>query len=150
MKTFMDEEVQVQYINFSVGNQICALRIDEVHEIIKMLPVTTVPFGSPEIKGFTPLYGKVVSVVSVRVLLGMPDEEPTPSTRIIVVPYHDAYVPLVVDSVDSVVMYDRFEEPTEEYRRYTAGIFKEIAHNADHEAGILNLDVLLGNLTKSQ
>lgn len=143
----MDEGMQ--YINFSVGDQIFALRIDEVHEIIRMVQVTTVPFGSPEIRGFASLYGKVVSVVSLRVLLGMPDQEDTSSTRIIVVPYKGGFVPLIVDMVDSVVSYDRFEEPGEEHRRFMLGVFDKIGFCEDHRAGILNLDVLLGSLIRS-
>lgn len=149
MGTTMNEEAQVQYINFTVGDQFFALRIEEVHEIIRMIPVTTVPFGSPEIRGFGSLYGKVVSVVSLRVLLGMPDREDDGSTRIIVVPYKGGFVPLIVDTVDSVVTYDRFEEPAEEHKRFMTGVFKEIGHAPDHTAGILNLDVLLGMLTSS-
>ena len=118
----MDEGMQ--YINFSAGVPIFALRIDEVHEIIRMVQVTTVPFGSPEIRGFASLYGKVVSVVSLPLLLGMPDEEDTTSTRIIVVPYKGGFVPLIVDMVDSVVSYDRFEEPAEEHRRFMLGVFE--------------------------
>ncbi|KQY79667.1 hypothetical protein ASD24_20255 [Paenibacillus sp. Root52] len=143
----MDENIQ--YINFSVGEQFFALRIDEVQEIIRMVPVTTVPFGSPEIRGFTSLYGKVVSVVSLRVLLGMPDQEDTSATRIIVVPYKDGFVPLIVDTVDSVVTYERFEKPAEEHKRFMSGVFNEIGYGEDHTAGILNLEALLGSLTHS-
>ncbi|WP_440115934.1 chemotaxis protein CheW [Paenibacillus sp. QZ-Y1] len=143
----MDEGMQ--YINFSVGDQFFAVRIDEVHEIIRMLPVTTVPFGSPEIRGFASLYGKVVSVVSLRVLLGMPDQEDTASTRIIVVPYKGGFIPLIVDMVDSVVTYDRFEEPAEEHLRFMTGVFEKIGYCKDHSAGILKLDVLLGSLIRS-
>ena len=67
----------------------------------------------------------------------------------IVVPYKGGFVPLIVDMVDSVVSYDRFEEPAEEHRRFMLGVFDKIGFCEDHRAGILNLDVLLGSLIRS-
>ncbi|CAH1212719.1 MULTISPECIES: chemotaxis protein CheW [Paenibacillus] len=137
---------EIQYIHFSVGEQVCALPIHQVHEVIKMVPITSSPFNTGAVKGFATLYGKVVSVVSLRALLGIPEDETTSSNRIIVVPYQGANVPLIVDSVDSIVSYKEIVEPSEKYNRYMKGAFKGIAHAEDHEAGILDLDVILGDL----
>lgn len=76
-----------QYIELAVGAETCAIRIEEIHEIIKMLSITDIPFSRNEVKGVVNLRGKVVCVMSLRNLLGMADEPYTRSTRIIVVNY---------------------------------------------------------------
>lgn len=133
-----------QYIELAVGTETCAIRIEEIHEIIKMLSITDIPFSRPEIKGVMNLRGKVVCVMSLRSLLGMPDEPETRATRIIVVRYREEYIGLIVDRVNKVTTYSEIHRPSEGHGHYREAFFQGIGQQGDELVGILKLDEILG------
>lgn len=134
-----------QYIELAVGAETCAIRIEEIHEIIKMLSITDIPFSRPEIKGVMNLRGKVVCVMSLRSLLGMPDEPETRATRIIVVRYREEYIGLIVDRVNKVTTYSEIHPPSEGHGHYREAFFQGIGQQEDGLVGILKLDEILGS-----
>lgn len=115
-----------QYIELAVGAETCAIRIEEIHEIIKMLSITDIPFTRNEVKGVVNLRGKVVCVMSLRNLLGMSDEPYTRETRIIVVRCRDEFVGLIVDKVNKVTTYGEIHPPTGGHSRSREGVFHGI------------------------
>ncbi|MCK6076503.1 chemotaxis protein CheW [Paenibacillus silvae] len=133
-----------QYIELAVCTETCAIRIEEIHEIIKMLSITDIPFSRPEIKGVMNLRGKVVCVMSLRSLLGMPDEPETRATRIIVVRYREEYIGLIVDRVNKVTTYSEIHPPSEGHGHYREAFFQGIGQQGDELVGILKLDEILG------
>ncbi|MDM5277019.1 chemotaxis protein CheW [Paenibacillus silvae] len=133
-----------QYIELAVGAETCAIRIEEIHEIIKMLSITDIPFSRPEIKGVMNLRGKVVCVMSLRSLLGMPDEPETRATRIIVVRYQEEYIGLIVDRVNKVTTYSEIHPPSGGHGRHQEAFFQGIGQQGDKLVGILKLDEILG------
>ncbi|PYE51215.1 chemotaxis protein CheW [Paenibacillus barcinonensis] len=133
-----------QYIELAVGAETCAIRIEEIHEIIKMLSITDIPFSRPEIKGVMNLRGKVVCVMSLRGLLGMPDEPETRATRIIVVRYQEEYIGLIVDRVNKVTTYSEIHPPSAGHGRHLEAFFQGIGQQGDELVGILKLDEILG------
>ncbi|PQP81899.1 chemotaxis protein CheW [Paenibacillus sp. PCH8] len=133
-----------QYIELSVGAETCAIRIEEIHEIIKVLSITDIPFSRPEIKGVVNLRGKVVCVMSLRNLLGMPDEPDTRATRIIVVRYQDEFIGLIVDRVNKVTTYSEIHPPAGGHSRNREAFFQAVGQQGDELVGILKLDEILG------
>ncbi|ASA22545.1 chemotaxis protein CheW [Paenibacillus donghaensis] len=133
-----------QYIELAVGAETCAIRIEEIHEIIKMLSITDIPFSRNEVKGVINLRGKVVSVVSLRNLLGMADEPYTKATRIIVVRYREEFVGLIVDKVNKVTTYEEIHPPSGGQGRGREGVFLGIGQRGDQLVGILKLEEILG------
>ncbi|WP_231869730.1 MULTISPECIES: chemotaxis protein CheW [Paenibacillus sonchi group] len=133
-----------QYIELAVGQETCAIRIEEVHEIIKMLTITDIPFSRNEVKGVVNLRGKVVCVMSLRNLLGMSDEPYTRATRIVVVRYRDEFVGLIVDKVNKVTTYGEIHPPSSGQGRGREGVFLGIGQREDQLIGILKLEEILG------
>ncbi|WP_151734614.1 chemotaxis protein CheW [Paenibacillus tengchongensis] len=133
-----------QYIELSVGAEICAIPIGEIHEIIKMLSITDIPLCRSEVKGVINLRGKVVCVLSLRYMLGMSDEPYTRESRIIVVRYRDEFVGLIVDKVNKVTTYAELHPPAGMNIRGRDGIFQGIGQDGDRIVGILKLEELLG------
>ncbi|WP_019910162.1 chemotaxis protein CheW [Paenibacillus sp. HW567] len=133
-----------QYIELAVGAETCAIRIEEIHEIIKMLTITDIPFSRSEVKGVVNLRGKVVCVMSLRNLLGMPDEPYTRATRIIVVRFRDEFVGLIVDKVNKVTTYGEIHPPSAGHSRSREGVFLGIGQRGDGLIGILKLEEILG------
>jgi purine-binding chemotaxis protein CheW len=133
-----------QYIELAVGAETCAIRIEEIHEIIKMLSITDIPFSRNEVKGVVNLRGKVVCVMSLRNLLGMTDEPYTRNSRIIVVRYREEFVGLIVDKVNKVTTYAEIHPPSGGHNRGREGIFLGIGQREDQLIGILKLEEILG------
>lgn len=133
-----------QYIELAVGAEICAIHIEEIHEIIKMLHITDVPFTRNEIKGVINLRGKVVCVMSLRNLLGMADEPYTRQTRIIVVRYQKDFVGLIVDKVNKVTTYEEIHSPSGQNSRGRKGVFSGLGVRGEQLAGILELEEIMG------
>lgn len=133
-----------QYIELAVGAETCAIRIEEIHEIIKMLSITDIPFSRNEVKGVVNLRGKVVCVMSLRNLLGMSDEPYTRETRIIVVRCREEFVGLIVDKVNKVTTYEEIHPPSVGHSRSREGVFLGIGQQGDQLVGILKLEDILG------
>ena len=92
-----------QYLTFVLAGEIYGLGILQVREIIGMTDITAVPRTPEFVKGVINLRGRVVPVVDTRLKFGMPEDEPTDRTCIIVVDVGEADVGLIVDEVSEVM-----------------------------------------------
>jgi purine-binding chemotaxis protein CheW len=92
----------VQLVTFNLGNELFALEILKVQEIIRVFPITPVPHCPRFVDGVITLRGKIVPVVDLRTRFGMPRAEHGPATRIVVVGVGPVLLGLVVDRVQEV------------------------------------------------
>ncbi|QWU18384.1 chemotaxis protein CheW [Paenibacillus sophorae] len=142
----MDTLQGEQFIELSVGSETCALRIKDIHEIIRMQGVTEIPFSKPAVKGVINLRGGIVPVMSLRNLLGMPDESFTKTTRIIIICRHEELIGLIVDKVNHITTYEEIHSPlSAAYEESSHGVFQGIASRGEQLIGILKLEGLLGS-----
>lgn len=74
-----------QYLSFKLGDEIYALEITKVREVLDFTRVTKVPQTPPFMKGVINLRGGVVPVVDLRLKFGMSAIEQTVDTCIIIV-----------------------------------------------------------------
>jgi purine-binding chemotaxis protein CheW len=102
-----------KYLTFVLAEEEYGLPIMKVLEIIGMMPVTPVPRVPDYIQGVINLRGKVIPVISLRAKLGMPEQEPTIHTCIIVVDVSGVEMGIIVDEVTEVLNIDgeQIEDP---------------------------------------
>lgn len=74
-----------KYLVFHLGREEFGIRVLKVREIMGIQDITAVPHTPSHIKGVINLRGKVIPVVDLRLKFGMPPEEYSPRTCIIVV-----------------------------------------------------------------
>ncbi|WP_369982772.1 chemotaxis protein CheW [Thalassolituus sp.] len=100
-----DGEERQQYVTFKVGDELFAVEMNPVQEIIRVPDVVRVPLAPPSLCGLANLRGKVLPILSLRYLFGIPDAESDEATRAVVI---DVGQPLgfVVDRVASVIDCD--------------------------------------------
>jgi purine-binding chemotaxis protein CheW len=91
-----------QFVTFLAGNEVFAVDMAPVQEIIRVPVMVRVPLAPPTLEGLANLRGKVLPIVSLRRLFGFPDQEPDDATRAVVVDYGQP-LGFVVDRVASVV-----------------------------------------------
>src|SRR5512140_1159391 len=74
-----------QYLNFTLGDEVFALDISKVREVLDYTAVTKVPQTPDFMLGVINLRGSVVPVVDMRLKFGMKPVETTLNTCIIIV-----------------------------------------------------------------
>ncbi len=73
-----------QYLTFVLDNEVFAVDVARVREILEYTSVTRIPKMQEYMKGVINLRGSVVPVVDMRLLFGLPEGETTVNTCIIV------------------------------------------------------------------
>lgn len=121
-----------QYIVTKLGTEQYGIDISYVDNIVRMTRITRVPKSQPYFKGIINLRGEVIPVMSMRLKFGLPDDEITNSTRIIIIKLEDldGSIGIIVDEVKEVVSLsgDEIEKPSNssnnEKAKYLLGVGK--------------------------
>ena len=74
-----------KYLVFELGREEFGIRVLKVREIMGVQDITCLPRTPAHVKGVINLRGKVIPVVDMRLKFGLPEQEYTPRTCIIVV-----------------------------------------------------------------
>ena len=91
---------------FFVRDALCALDASGVQEVIRLGPVTPVPYAPEEVLGVINLRGKIVTIVDLGLRLGFPKAVAGADSRIFIVEDRGEFIGLLVDRVDEVVEVD--------------------------------------------
>ena len=81
----MGQEENQQYLTFKLDDEVFAVGIDKVREVLDYTSVTKVPQTPDFMRGVINLRGSVVPVVDMRLKFGMAKTEKTVNTCIIIV-----------------------------------------------------------------
>jgi len=106
-----------QYLTFKLGDEIFALDVAKVREVLDFTTVTRVPRTPEFMRGVINLRGSVVPVVDLRLTFGMSRTEKTVNTCIVVVEVSldgdSVIVGALADSVEEVIDLepDQIEAP---------------------------------------
>lgn len=103
LKKGLDKKEVFQLVTFRLGNEEFSLDILKVQEIIRHMELTRVPRTPDFVDGVINLRGRVIPVLDLRKRFGLPAEDKTNETRIIVVDVDDRTVGLKVDAVSEVL-----------------------------------------------
>ncbi len=125
-----------QYLNFTLGNEIFALDISSVREVLELTPITKIPRTPDYMCGVINLRGHAVPVMNMRLKFGMPATENTVDTCVIIVEVEFEGERIIMGGmVDSVrEVFDLTTERIEAAPRMGTSI------NTDYIKGIGKLD----------
>ena len=119
----------VQYIVVRIGNEQYGIDIQYIDNIVRNQKITRVPKAQPYFKGVINLRGEIIPVMSIRLRLGLEDDEFTDKTRIIIIKIDSSTIGVVVDQVKEVVtlVQDNIEKVTrtasdDAFSNYISGI----------------------------
>ena len=93
----------LQIVGFRVGNETFGVPIQSVHEIVRMMEITSVPDAPIYIEGVINLRGKIIPVVDLRKRFGEREIKPSKKNRILVAEVGTKMVGLVVDAASEVL-----------------------------------------------
>lgn len=119
----------LQIVTFHIGSEVFGLNILNVHEIIRYQPLTRVPNLPSYVEGVLNLRGRVIPVVGLRQKMGLPRQEPTGTTKIVVATVNDDVLGFMVDSVSEVLRMEASSVESaprlvEGRQRYVSGVGK--------------------------
>ncbi len=93
---------ETQLVIFKLADEYYAVEIALVESIIRMQPYTIVPHVPRYIVGVTNLRGYVLPIVDLRTRFGLPSQEETATTRIMVLLINGEKMGMIVDEVNEV------------------------------------------------
>jgi len=104
----MSVKTQTQsYLTFKLDNELFAINVSKVLEILEIQPITKVPKSPSFMKGVINLRGNILPVIDARIKFSIPEEAYTIDTCIVVLSIDTDKEPLlvgaVVDSVQKVL-----------------------------------------------
>jgi len=94
----------IQYIVIRLGEEQFGIDIRFVDNIVRMQSITRVPKVAAYLKGVINLRGEVIPVMSIRMKMGLPEDEIAKATRIIILKTEQqGSFGIIVDEVKEVV-----------------------------------------------
>jgi purine-binding chemotaxis protein CheW len=138
-----------QYLTFSIADERYALPVGEVREVLEPQRVTKIPRTAQFLKGIINVRGTGVPVIDLRLLLGLPEQDTTTDTAVIVVEYEQdgwkSAVGLVSDAVHEVIFLD--PEDVDKATNISTGLATDcvrgIGRYEDNFVLLLDLSVML-------
>jgi purine-binding chemotaxis protein CheW len=97
-----------RYISFSLGKEEFAIPLLDVREVIALPEFTHVPFTPNHFLGIMNLRGQVISVIDLRIKLGI-KPDPGPEAAVIICDFGGLSLGVLVDAINSVVTPQRDE-----------------------------------------
>lgn len=95
---------ELQLVSFEVAGQEYAAAIEEVQEIVQWpASVAQVPHAAPHVLGIMTLRNRLLPLVSLRRMFGLPERAADEQSRIVVIAAGAASVGVVMDSVNEVL-----------------------------------------------
>ncbi len=132
-----------QYIVTKLGTEQYGIDISYVDNIVRMTRITRVPKSQHYFKGIINLRGEVIPVMSLRLKFGLPDDEVTNATRIIIIKLEDldGSIGLLVDEVKEVVTLsdDSIEKPSNSNNSEKAKYLLGVGRTHDTLISLLNM-----------
>lgn len=135
-----------QYLTFKLGEEIFALNVGQVREVLDLAAITKVP-GTPDfMRGVINVRGSVVPVMDLRLKFGLSRTENTLDTRIIVMELslegEVVVLGTLADSVNEVIDLEpnQIEPPPKIGMRWRTEFIKGIGKRNDLFIIILDID----------
>jgi purine-binding chemotaxis protein CheW len=134
-----------QLISFMVGDEEYGLDILRVKEVIRVREITRLPKAPSFVKGIINLRGDVIPIIDLRDKFGLPAQEQTADTRVIVVDVEGKLVGMVVDSASQVVRIpaDQIDPPPPIVGGLSAEFVRGVGKMEDRLIILLDIDRIL-------
>ncbi|MDM8555310.1 chemotaxis protein CheW [Desulfococcaceae bacterium HSG7] len=135
-----------QYLTFKLGDEIFAIDVLQVREVLDLSDITKVPRAPEFMLGVINVRGSVVPVIDLRLKFGLPKTENTINTRIVVLELalegEQAQLGAMADSVHEVIDMDpgQIEDPPKIGSRWRTEFIKGIGKHDDQFLILLDID----------
>lgn len=138
----------IQYVTLGVGEEVFAVEVTRVHEILDLIPIVRLPNAPPHVLGMIDVRRRAVPVVDLRVKLGLSPTVATEHSRILVLDVEvggrTVVLGLLADRVYEVTdLADRAVEPPPDIgMRWRSDYIRGVGRRGDHFVIIFDLSRL--------
>ena len=135
-----------QFIVINLGDEQYGINIKYIDNIVRMQHITRVPKVDSYFKGVINLRGEVVPVMSIRIKMGLPEDEFTKSSRIIIIKLdQQGYIGIIVDEVREVVTLesDQIEKVSYETKDEKGNFISGVGKCKDGLISLLDLNMVV-------
>lgn len=146
----MQNDCHQQYVTFILNNASYGVAVTQTREILDSAAITKVPQTSADMLGVINLRGQVVPVIDMHLKLGLPQEEESPDSCIIIVELTvDEEVLVVGIKVDEVrevleLAKDAIEPPPRLGMKLNTWFIRGMGKIEDNFIVLLDIDRLFG------
>lgn len=137
---------------FRLANDYYALDIQHIQEIVRMQQITSIPGAAYYVDGLTKFRGNAIPVIDLRRRCGVPTNEYTSDTRIVVVSGGEGMVGLTVDAVSEVkrIPGEQIEANSNVVREPENDYIRGIAKLEDRLVALIELSGLIPTMAAVQ
>lgn len=106
------EDPILQWVTYQLEDEYYGINVMQVQEVLRLSEIAPVPGAPSYVLGIINLRGNVVTVIDTRARFGLPPQEATENSRIIIVEVSGHVIGMLVDSVAEVVYLHQSEIDT--------------------------------------
>jgi purine-binding chemotaxis protein CheW len=143
MSTLITETAQ--YITFKLGEELFAINVAQVREVLELPLITKVPTAPDYMRGVVNVRGKAIPVVDLRLKFGLPSTPDTINSRIVVLELEldgeTTVVGGIADSVHEVIELesDQINPPPRIAMRWRTELIQGMGKRGDEFIIILDI-----------
>lgn len=137
-----------QYITFKLGDELFAIDVAQVREVLELPLITRVPTAPAYMRGVVNVRGKAVPIVDLRAKFGLPSVADTLNSRIVVMELmldgESTVVGGVADSVHEVIELEgaQIEPPPRIAMRWRTELIRGMGRRGDEFIIILDIEAV--------
>jgi purine-binding chemotaxis protein CheW len=137
-----------QYITFKLGDELFAIDVAQVREVLELPLITRVPTAPAYMRGVVNVRGKAVPIVDLRAKFGLPSTTDTLNSRIVVMELmldgESTVVGGVADSVHEVIELEgaQIEPPPRIAMRWRTELIRGMGRRGDEFIIILDIEAV--------
>jgi len=135
-----------QYITFKLGDELFAINVSQVREVLEFSLITRVPTAPAYMRGVVNVRGKAIPVVDLRLKFGLPPMADTIQSRIVVMELEldgqETVVGGIADSVHEVIELElnQIDPPPRIAMRWRTELIRGIGKRDDQFIIILDIN----------
>ena len=124
------ENDTVEFVTFRIADQLFGVPVLKVQDILRPQDIAFVPLAPPEVRGSINLRGRIVTVIDVRVRLGLPENENQDNHMGVTVEQQNELYTLLVDEIGEVLDLDKKHSESipntldQVWREFACGLYK--------------------------
>ncbi len=143
MDELKEQYMTTQFIVVRYGDEQFGIDIKYVDNIVRMQRITRVPKVQNYIKGVINLRGEIIPVISLRLKMGLADDEITKATRIIIIKLESGdSIGVLVDAVEEVVTleHSQIEKVAYDSKDKKANFINGVGKDKDRLISLLDVN----------
>ncbi|MBK1877474.1 chemotaxis protein CheW [Pelagicoccus mobilis] len=146
-----NREEPKQFITFRLGDELFAINVSQVREVLELSEITKVPTAPDFMKGVVNVRGTAIPVVDLRQKFGLPSVENTVNSRILVLELEldgeECILGGIADSVHEVIELDQesVSPPPSIAMRWRSEFIQGMGKHRDQFVILLDIDAVFSS-----